>query len=369
MVNQNFDELWGDARQPSAFAGQNIFLHHNPGYSRKKVIEEELPQIPTYQKFRVAKPPRIKNPYFVRDLRKVFQSDLIFMRNPVEMVASNNGYQYILIVQDIFSRKIWACALKNKSAEAMKPVLEKIFKKLAPLHKDARLVIDRGTEYINNAVLQMLRKYGVVVTHPSTGHASHVERANLSLQRILFQKMDFEGVRGSEKKWVRFLPSAVKIMNSRYHRIIKMAPNNADQAINIDKVNEAMSLYRQKAFEKEIKKHKKKKPKFSIGDRVRVQKESTIFSRGYERTFTTEIFKIKAVLDHLPITMYTISDIEDKEIQGNFYSEELSLVKGDVFKIEKVIKFRVLNGKRQMLVKWEGYPSSANSWVDAHRIE
>ena len=41
-----------------------------------------LPSIPTYQKYRTAKKPRIYNPYFVRTKRKVFQSDLLFMRNP-----------------------------------------------------------------------------------------------------------------------------------------------------------------------------------------------------------------------------------------------------------------------------------------------
>jgi len=369
MSDSDFDLLWGNPNKPSAFSGQSIFLHHNPEFTKKQIVEDELPKIPTYQKFRTAKAPQVKNPYFVRHLRKVFQSDLIFMRNPPELVKDNDGFQYILIVQDIFSRKVWAAALKNKSAEAMKPVLENIFSRLEPLHDEARLVIDRGTEYINNAILRMLRRFGVTVTHPSTGHASHVERANLSLQRLLFQRMDFESVRGSPRRWVGFLPGAVKTMNSRYHRIIKMSPNNAELPGNIDKVNEAMSIYRQKAHEKEMLKHKKKQPKHKVGDRVRVQKESRVFGRGYERTFTTEIFKITKVLDHLPITMYTIADKDNKEIQGNFYPQELSLVKGDVFKIEKVLKFRTVNGVRQMLVKWQGYPASQNSWVAAHRLQ
>ena len=36
--------------------------------------------------------------------------------------------------------------------------------------------------------------------------------------------------------------------------------------------------------------------------------------------------------------MFTLSDVNDKEIDGNFYPEELSVVKGNLFKVEKIIK-------------------------------
>ena len=60
----------------------------------------------------------------------------------------------------------------------------------------------------------------------------------------------------------RFLSNAVKIMNSRRHRIIRMSPNDAELPENADKVNNAMSLYRHKAFRKEqLKNHLKKTAK------------------------------------------------------------------------------------------------------------
>ena len=40
-------------------------------------------------------------------------------------------------------------------------------------------------------------------------------------------------------------------MNNRYHRIIKMSPNEAEMDINKNKVNEAMAIYRHKAIIKE----------------------------------------------------------------------------------------------------------------------
>jgi len=285
-----YAKVWASGDDPSSFAGESIFLRHNPRAGRSRLRQEILPRLVTYTKFRAAKPPRVYNPYFVRTKRKVIQSDIIFMRDPIVMRRANNGFQYILIVQDIFSRKVWAIALKTKQSTAVLEGMTKILKQMKPFHPQARFVIDRGTEYLNAKTLSILNKFGLKVTHPSDGHASHVERANLSLQRLLFQKME---ERGGARKWVPYLKDCLNIMNNRYHRIIRMSPNEAEEDSNRLTVNRAMALYRQKALKKEI---SKKKPKFNVGDHVRVKKEKKVFSRGYTQTFTNEIFKIKRII-------------------------------------------------------------------------
>jgi len=354
-------EEWTSGEHPASFSGQTIFLKNGPNINRNVFLKEVFPKLITYQKFRAAKEPSPYNPYFVRTIRKVIQSDIIFMNQPASMVKQNNGYQYILIVEDVFSRKIWAHALKKKNAASVLEKLKVICNEMKPFHSEARLVIDRGTEYLNNSVTTYLNSNGISITHPSDGHASHVERANLSLQRILYQYMM---QKGGARKWVDFLQKGVNIMNMRHHRIIRMTPNQAEMSENREKVNEAMSLYRQKANVKQVsKKGKKQKNKFSIGDRVRIKKEKKIFSRGYLPTFTDEVFIITHILNHLPITMYTISEWDGSIIQGNFYPEELSLVKEDVFKVEKILRRAIKNGVPSAYVKWEGYPNRYNNWI------
>ena len=366
--NEILRNRWVNTDNAEAFGGQTIFKTNNPEISKNKIANEILPGIQAYQKFRVAKRPKILNPYFVRTKRKVLQSDLIFMRNPKQLVKDNNGYQYILIVQDIFSRKLWAAPLKQKRAVDIKPVLEQILIEMSPFHKDVRLVIDRGTEYLNNNIKNLLHEYGIKITHPSDGHASHVERANLSLQRIIFTFLENETKK--KKNWISFLPKALHIINNRRHRIIKMSPNEAELTANKSKVNYAMSIYRHKAMMKERSKTgKKKKPKFEIGDHVRILSHKNKFSRGYTRTFTIEVFQVDKILSHLPITMYTLKDLNNIEIHGNFYPEELSIVKGNVFKIDKILKTAKIRGVKKNFVKWEGYPDSYNSWTSDIRGE
>ena len=54
--------------------------------------------------------------------------------------------------------------------------------------------------------------------------------------------------------------------------------------------------------------------------------------------------------------MYTLTE-------GAFFAEELTLVKGEVFKVEKIGRYGTHQGVPSALVKWEGFPGKYNSWV------
>ena len=68
---------------------------------------------------------------------------------------------------------------------------------------------------------------------------------------------------------------------------------------------------------------------------------------------------IKKVKNTDPWT-YFINDLNGDEIIGTFYEKELQKNNQQEFRIEKVI-----NKKGDKLyVKWKGYDSSSNSWID-----
>ena len=58
----------------------------------------------------------------------------------------------------------------------------------------------------------MHEKNNISISHPSDGHASHVERVILSLQRLLYQQI--EQAVGKCLNWIKFLPDAVSIINN-----------------------------------------------------------------------------------------------------------------------------------------------------------
>ena len=60
-----------------------------------------------------------------------------------------------------------------------------------------------------------------------------------------------------------------------------------------------------------------------------------------------------------PITC-SIVDLNNDEIKGNFYKQELQKTTREMFGIEKVIRWK----GNKSLVKWLGYPESFSSWAD-----
>ena len=68
---------------------------------------------------------------------------------------------------------------------------------------------------------------------------------------------------------------------------------------------------------------------------------------------------IKKVKNTVPWT-YVINDLNGEEIIGIFYEKELQKTNQQRFEIEKVIKKK----GDELYVKWKGYDSSFNSWID-----
>ncbi len=61
--------------------------------------------------------------------------------------------------------------------------------------------------------------------------------------------------------------------------------------------------------------------------------------------------------------MYKIKDWKGEEVAGTFYEPELQKSKQTVFRVEKVLRRRVKNNRKEVYVKWKGYPNTFNSWI------
>lgn len=117
---------------------------------------------------------------------------------------------------------------------------------------------------------------------------------------------------------------------------------------------------------------KKTKPKFFADEAVRISSHKSPFDKAYEGNWTDEIFHIdKIYYQYLPY-MYRVRDSTGEIIKGRFYEEELqpvSITADKEYKIERIVSRRKLRGKKaEVLVKWRGYPDSANTWEPAENI-
>ena len=109
-------------------------------------------------------------------------------------------------------------------------------------------------------------------------------------------------------------------------------------------------------------------PKFRVGDRVRISNAKRHFEKGYMANWTEELFtSFDACRSDPPV--YRLVDWHGDKLDGMFYESELQKVivpKGKTYRVESVLRWR--NMMREFLVKWSGYPTSFNSWIDAKTL-
>ena len=159
-------------------------------------------------------------------------------------------------------------------------------------------------------------------------------------------------VKNNNTVWYNILPKLVKIYNNRYHSTIKMKP------IEVNKNNEKYIKENIYTYDKTT-----KIPKLKIGDLVRISlKRRYIFDKPSSNIkWTEELFKIHSINKSNVIT-YKIKDLNDEIIEGIFYKRELQKTKNnsEIYIIEKIIR----KNKNKYLIKWRGYSSNFNSWID-----
>ena len=127
--------------------------------------------------------------------------------------------------------------------------------------------------------------------------------------------------------WINNLDKLTNEYNNSYHRSIKMKPKIASL-----KSNEA--IVRNNLYNFNI---TNKKPKFSIGDKVRISLLKNTFEKSYTSNYSQEI----SIIDDIKtsnVHYYFLKYLNGEKIDGMFYEQELLKTKqNDLYIIEKII--------------------------------
>ena len=286
---------------------------------------------------------------FTRRRVIVYHIDEIWAADLVEMQQFskwNKGYRYLLMVIDVFSKYGWIVPLKDKKGESVTKAFSEIFKEG---RKPQYLWVDKGKEFYNKHLKDLLEKYNIqIYSTENEEKSSVVERWNRTIKTKMWKQFTIQG----NTQYLDMLPKILKQYNNTKHSSIKMTPVEASK-----KKNEGTVYFNLYGDMKML----IQKPKFKIGDTVRISKyKRKTFDKGYTPNWTEEVFTVDKIQYTNPIT-YKLKDLNHEEIQGSFYEQELLRAKQDVFRIDKVIRRDYK--KKQALVKWKGYSDEFNTWV------
>ena len=278
----------------------------------------------------------IHNPYYIRRLREMIQIDLIEI---TKISESNNGYKYILVAIDCFSRFVWARLLMSKKADEVLSSLKDILEETGKVES---ICSDRGKEFVNSKMKKFLSDKGIKLIHPYTStHAHFVERVQATLQSLIYKHI----TRKNDFKFYDKLQDFVKTYNKRKHRMTKLSPSEGDKKENSLHIQEMQEDYRRKIKPTE-------KVKFEVGDQVRIAIAKGAFSRGYNQKSKEEIYKVVKVSRKLPRVLYLLTTLNGENVEGKFYQEQLTKVLDqDEFIVEEFLEENDTHYK----VKFQGY--------------
>jgi hypothetical protein len=340
---------------PVAFSGRGNVAREF-GINTDEANRELLSYAYSYPLHREYKRPKYLNPYFSYYPRQQVQCDLIDIQ---KLAVHNDNVKYLLVCIDIFTRKAWVRPLKTKQGKENATALNSILTEMTPIYPKT-IQFDRGTEFLNNIVRALLLDRNIQVVLPSSENkAAYAERFNKSLQVLIYSYLTDR----QTYRYIDVLQDLVKTYNSRKHRGHNniYSPNEAEQHDNIDKVRQIQMNRRSET----IIKGRKMKPKFQVGDRVRIYLQKKTFARAYKEGFSIELFEIVDIRHRMPVPTYTLKSMNNDDIIiGGFYANELQLFRGDVYRIERIIgEPRRRRGRREVLVKWQGFDDRHNSWI------
>ena len=332
------------------------------------VLKDVLSKSNVYTEFREFRKPKYTPPIRTYGKNYLWEADLMFFTHP-DFAKKNDGFLYILAIIDTFTKMVRVELLKTKSTQAVTNVVEELFQYEKPKY----IRVDAGGEFLSNKFASMCRRHNVnmyIAMEPVK--CAMIERFNRTFKRLLVQIME----KNNSIRWIDFVRQVLEIYHNRYHRSLKMSPNDADMELNHDKVLET-NLKRYAEFNKRKNLANKKPAKFKKGQVVKIFQKKGAFTKGYSQNVTKEYFEIYHVDRKLSKDRYYLKDLAGDKVLGSFYEEYLipfqpPAADEAVFKLDpnhKDFRRKNIRGIPHIFVKWLGWPKKFNQWVPANDIQ
>ncbi len=286
-----------------------LFYHvshtlNNKNISRRYILAF-LNKQESHQLFQQRKKPTNIRPILSSKPGAILQVDLMDFSSKVSRFN-----KYILNVIDVFSRKVWLVALRNKSAKTIDKYLKPILDEIEKDHKISVIQTDNGLEFTN---IKNLPYKHLLSNSYTPQNQSVVERSNGSLKRIL-TKILFDK---KTTEWSKYIPVIQDIYNDSLSRITKTTPNLAYNST----IPEQVDIHTKQVAVKALG-YKEINTVLKVGDRVRIVVQEEAIQKKMLPIYSVNIYKIHQVIQghikNLTIPRYKLID-GDGDIVKNTY--------------------------------------------------
>ena len=269
----------------------------------------------------------------------------------------NDGVKYILFVIDVFSKYLFVRTLKSKKGEEVANQFADIIIKSE--RKPALLHSDEGGELWNSHMNKIMTELDIL--HYATGSqmkSGVAERVIRSIKQRMYKYFTHKNT----FHYLDVIDQIVLNYNKTVHSTTKYKP------IDVNSKN-SDAIYEDVFADEPV---TRDKSDLKIGDYVRIALLKGIYRKGYEESYSREVFIIDDITHkNKKVPMYTLKEVDGETIKGSFLKEEVQKVVFDpnaTYPIEKIIETKGTGRNKIYLVKWLGWPKVFNSFVSAANI-
>ena len=352
--------LYFDPESPASYLGPEKLYQYVKSEGKFKIgrhrIRQWLQDQESYSLTRGARRKFKRSRVIVNGVDSQWDADLMDM---VDLSKHNDDNKYVLVCIDIFSRYALCQPIKTKAGAHVVTGLQTI---LSEARKPNMIRTDRGMEFRSKEVNKYLKSMNIHHFYAlnTETKANYAERLIKTLKHKIFRYM----LKKRTDRYIDVLQDLVHSYNHTVHRSLGTAP------ASITEDNEGESRLQQYLLRK--KPSSKNKPyKLKVGQTVRLSHVRGIFDREYSQKWTGEVYTVQRRFKREGLPIYTIQDWDKEVIQGTFNEPELQAVTVDEsteYRIEKVLKKRVINKQRQVLVRWLHWPKKYDSWIPENDV-
>ena len=323
-LDETLSDLYYNVKNKSAFSGVNKIF--NEAKSQKlPITRQEIKNWLHSQKlYTTYFPPKSKTTYFRPQKSAKINRNKIISWGPNYLFEADLGHlpdlkwqtgnkPWFLVVIDTFTKFLWVEPLRSKQGIEVAQALNRIFEQQKPLLFRS----DFGSEFYNSHVAEVMQKFDIH-QYGARGikKAAIAENAIKFLKNKIYKYMRSRSSGRHKGEYESALQDIVHGKNNSIHAAHKMKPKNVS-IYNADIVFKRLYPGYNKLAKKIF---------FAAGDKVRLSKLRSPFTKGYRQTYTDEVFEVNQVIGTRVPPVYKLQNSDNEVIAGTFYAEELVLV-------------------------------------------
>eukprot|EP00732_Lithocolla_globosa_P001930 Lithocolla_globosa_v1_NODE_1114_length_2859_cov_12.203281.p1 type:complete len:289 gc:universal NODE_1114_length_2859_cov_12.203281:1439-2305(+) len=268
--------------------------------------------------------------------------------------------KWLLVVVDVFSRKLYAEAMPNKEVITVVAAFKDVIKRMG--YPPENLDTDNGSEFLKT----FDSKIPESITHWKAPVGDHkalgiVDRTVGLFKTLLFRSITEQDEEGEPITWAKNLQDFVENYNTTPKE--PLFGYSPDEIENDSKLQDLIRVKNQDNMIR-MNKSKKKKAPFEVGDTVRIPAQSGPFKRSFKKQQTDKTYTITKV------NATTVIVEVNKKPKRFLFSEVNKAgipLDSKTFEVEEVTDRtrKIKRGKKnitQCWVKFKGYDEP--EWVD-----